>query len=891
MSIDQPKNTSNHTLDADTTQLNSAINKIAASWIAEFTQVRRSKSEHLDSTELTAIEKEAGGESSEAATTINKALLEIINPRAGGKQNALIYHLSAAKVKEVQEVIKKSALKKRVKKISDRYLYYLLIGLAKKKLLTFQLPIEAADSSSRPVAFEADDPRLPRPTVLRRWQNGITALAFDVKELKSEISPKKNSDCEYEFRTVAALLAFGCYTSRDALDLLSKLQLEDYNGTENHLWLRNHAGERFLKLSLHPVQGLALNFYLQLNREKFLTAKTEKLFPSLTDSRERQKFNRWLKAVLVKLNDTDKIEAKFVNKNTERFSNVNSLTLLTDCVDREEQVPDVSMLLAGVHRWLLGIYPVYLVSILGGYYASTHLAAEEVDGQQNDRNSIDSLPEGEKKIRAALRSQMKETLGRKKGIPYQKKGTQNQFFFAVKRREMRPEDGERLQKDWEKILLPEGLPSFTAPSLNNLIGKDPQISDIRNWNLFFMMRLLVKKVSAGEITRFNTFSRWFELGCVLLSTLGDEGFWKLNAEVIENIRVSFTFSDGGYVVKHLQGMCAGAAETGFIDARDLEKSLNSINQLKSEKRSVKQEKIPPEIEEIEAVTKYLSSLSENDLEIGRVPAQAVLLYRDLLLLGLRKSEAVELTLVDFDLVYASDGSLIYADLFVAGVKTPAARRVISLLEAAFPDGVQRIIDYLINLREYKNPDALSHMKHFLSFAAKKKISNRPAPSDELEMVIDTIDNALKKASEECCFKRFTPHIHRHGSISEMLEQGQIPTERIALTHGHVDLVTTFNYYVHGLSQIQKSSLLDFLKETIEVDVWVAMPNAADLLGVSKQTLYSKYPMSNSEVDFTNQVIYCQEKILPEESFIVKRKGNPLYIKGSYLITNYVCQVE
>ena len=57
MSTDQPKNTSNHTLAAYAIQLNSVIDKIAASWIAESILVRRSKSDQLDSTELTAIEE------------------------------------------------------------------------------------------------------------------------------------------------------------------------------------------------------------------------------------------------------------------------------------------------------------------------------------------------------------------------------------------------------------------------------------------------------------------------------------------------------------------------------------------------------------------------------------------------------------------------------------------------------------------------------------------------------------------------------------------------------------------------------------------------------------------------------------------------------------------
>ena len=106
----------------------------------------------------------------------------------------------------------------------------------------------------------------------------------------------------------------------------------------------------------------------------------------------------------------------------------------------------------------------------------------------------------------------------------------------------------------------------------------------------------------------------------------------------------------------------------------------------------------------------------------------------------------------------------------------------------------------------------------------------------------SLEHALKKLGERVGIESLSPHDLRRASITACLLAG-VPPELIAKWHGHEDLPTTFEHYVFGLSAVQARDLGRFLSKE-ENQVWVAITDAVQLLGVTKVAVYKRYSPKN-----------------------------------------------
>ena len=343
------------------------MESVAADWIRE-----RSREEYEDASAWSqqALSKTAQNRSKSlgaAAAAVNVVFLSALRrlEKTGGSGGSsksssvqeIAAHLSANDIVAIQKSLRQASESKRDAAERDRYLYRLLLKLNNENLLTFTLPAFAEEKPPRTLAFDALNPNLPPAGLFRIWQRAIADFALDARRAAPPSSggEKKNAR-DLEFGAVAALLAFGGACSGgdySAIKTLASLRISDFTLAENKLHLRDCAEEQLFELTLHPVQTLALAHYCR--RKIFGDGKSKDadgaLFSLLSGTGGISRFRNWLDRFLKRASEI----------HSEDFSGGSYFT-------ENSKANRAAMLLAGAHRWMLDIYPVYLVSILAGKF-------------------------------------------------------------------------------------------------------------------------------------------------------------------------------------------------------------------------------------------------------------------------------------------------------------------------------------------------------------------------------------------------------------------------------------------------------------------------------------------------------------------------------------------
>ena len=244
----------------------------------------------------------------------------------------------------------------------------------------------------------------------------------------------------------------------------------------------------------------------------------------------------------------------------------------------------------------------------------------------------------------------------------------------------------------------------------------------------------------------------------------------------------------------------------------------------------------------------------------------MLLYLDLLAVGARKSEARK---VDTPDVISLDGKVVGADLLVRGVKTPAAYRIVHLDLHPNRGSAERIVAVARGAEDKRRWWSL------LQAVSGNRYERPGRPKGDWGLPhfsFTRLDHALKKLGERVGIDNLSPHDLRRASITACLLAG-MPPELIAKYHGHEDLPTTFEHYLFGLSAVQACDLRSFLSRE-ENQVWVAITDAVQLLGVTKVAVYKRYRPENPRVRVTDSSA--------APGLVLKCSGDPRYVNASDL---------
>jgi integrase len=736
--------------------------------------------------------------------------------------------LSAEDVTLIERAATQSA-KRPQKADRSRYLYWLLRQLEGTRFLTFKLPVIARDRPPRALAFDALDPHLPTMTRFRTWQHHIASRALDLRSLKKR---PPSTLREREFLTLMTLFAFGGPCGRQALTGVSQLEMRDLNLARAELWLRNTAGERTVNLALHPVQALALVIYVR----EAASANTRKhLFPSIRTKKKRRTFQ---KRVAEELASADAI-------------------LGSDIYNPHGAPAGTRALLAGARRWMLEIYPPFLVSVLAGRFR-TAAAIDEKDDQprlirrRNDRGGHHAvtMSKEEKQQRRLLHDEMVRQLKHYSLVP----------FDDLTR--------DSVCRRWKQIILPPETPP----------PPDRWSEGGRRWNLFLMIYVLGEILQERRTDRYRTFERWFYTGCSMLDELGGRPVWTIDEDERQSLSQEFEPRETRLILELMKRMTEIAPKYGLQQPLPLDQEA-SIRDQRSLQHSDLRSRVKnigsvraidtPSPGQIEKMVMHLIADAERAGERhSAAQARMLRLYLDLLALGLRKTEAANLRIDDID---EGKGG---ADLFIWGTKTKAAKRLIPLESQPHQGSVQRLLadaraytkDGYSDFTFLEAADRVESKRHSAIYppprlppgtmfawmfdSPLRSDGDQAAPTDASELPkrepsrrkfsytsIDQFNRALKAVGERVGIDHLTPHTMRHASISNSLTAG-IEPELIAKHHGHAGLPTTFQHYVHRLSEIQRQSLEAFLKEK-ENSVWVAEADARMILGVSRQRV-NKY---------------------------------------------------
>jgi integrase len=717
-------------------------------------------------------------------------------------------HLTARDIESVLEAATGNAGRMR-KAERTRYLYWLLCRLGALSLITFTLPVEAIDRPPRALAFIADDPNLPLASRFRAWQQHFASLALDTR-LRSR-QGKTMALQEREFRALAALFAFGGPCGRKAIADVARINRSDLLLGKNTLWLRDEIGNRTIELTLHPVQSLAFTLYIQaiadINYRKANgdgSANRDALFPSVKIERGRRYFRRWL---------------------AREFASADQTIAITNahCQARTR----LEALLAGVRRWMLNIYPAYLVSVLAGRFHATAISLETGKQQQEQRQGI---PKQQKDLRKRLRRELRRFLGTDTGI-FSKRNVDD------------------LCNRWGDLI---------RKPIEENVGEHPEV--VQSWNLFLLTRSLERLLREGYTDRYNTFERLFNTGCAILNALGDRPAWLLGDEEASALTHDMVPTVIREIAPHLYRMSVVAAEYGLCACPEPGGKRQRRGSKRPSPRNV------PRPEDIERIARHLLEEEQKSGPRKRVvPPRVVLLYMDLLALGLRKEEALLVKAEDIDFLDDAEET----DLLVYGHKTPAALRRVPLDRHPHRESARRVIGVaraLLSDRKGKTP-------MLMAVSGRRYRRYRRVGAEDKTVTVAQLDRALTNDGRRCGVHDLTPHQLRHTSITSWLLMDDAVPELIAKFHGQVDLPTTFEHYVHGLSLIQRRDLKDFLARK-ENCAWVAAPDAVKILGVSKQALYRRYP-ANSKL-----VRESDDQAIP--GMVLYRPGRPRYIEAGAL---------
>jgi integrase len=832
-------------IQSDSLVSSDALAARAAAWIEE-SAIWAIEHKQISAAEAEKMRRLLKGD----ADAVNHAFLQTGAAEKNAARGKI--HLSAERVENIQKTAKTSAGGRRARIARDGYLYWLLLRLKKSEAVDYTLPLQANERPPRQSAFDAAAPELPPHSVFLRWQKAIAFRVLDAKKLSGYVIEDERKK-EMEFRAIGAMLAFGGIGGRDALQKLSLLTEDDYKGARSCLWLRNRRGNKFFNLSLHPVQALALNAYC---REKTgVENNPGLLFPVLGTQAGRNRFHRWLKQIL---SSAPPEEGSVASGETDEFRLASS---------SPSAAPNLQSLLAGVQRWMLEIYPVYLVAILAGKFDSP---VKDETASAEVKKTAEYFPsKTERVLRARLRVLIKD-------------------YLEIKSGNFKSQNCESLYGQWNLRLEESNYIPFVEGGLRRT--NVDECVEGRRWNLFLLVKSLESRLKKGATKRYTTISRWFDTGCSLLDALDGHPIWEIDAQGFETVKNKANrFAALEFAVHHTE-MNKIAAEYGF------KKSLLAQNygyRISSLSQTIRASKQPPTESEIGRLIIFLQNKIEQKRKICGVAAEVVLHYLDLLIHGLRKEEAANLTAADVDEYFEREDAAgadqgteanIAADLIVSKGKTPAARRAIPLGQSLMEESARRIIGAARKLKiegREKTP--------LLTAITGKNVRRHKRSFDKDDYALAKIDRALADACERARLERFTPHQFRHASISIMLESGKTPTEIVAKVHGHTDLTTTFEFYAHSLAAIQKADLDEFLAQP-ENDVWVSLPDACRLIGVSKQYVYKRY-RKNKNSDSSAAAVAEPEENLPSCYFVVRRKGKPQYARASRLVEDLKRHIE
>ena len=707
-----------------------------------------------------------------------------------------------------------------------RHLYWLLARLGGEHRLTFTLPANKQNRQPRALAFDAGDPHLPKLSRFAAWQKHLAARSLGSATTENFAALRTTE--ERGFYALACLLAFGGPCGYTALSDAARLSWTDLGQSGSSLWLRDQAGRRTLELTLHPVQTLCFHLY----RRAYPVVTTSDapdgdagggdrrdLFPFLATNKGRAAFRSWL------------------TKTLEGAEQAN------DAPHAGEPRAGIRSLLAGARRWLLEIYPVYLMSVLANRFAAT--ASGEDDDLDAARYAIDEI--------AAWRSSAAQ------------RSPQNAEYLMTEklvRRNLRQQVARYLGV---------GTGEFSRRHINDLSEHfvvDPPEAHTddwragREWNLVLLVESLKRRLASHGTDRYRTFTRWWNTGCSLIDALDGTPAWMLADEDLPRLASRLKPTTKRDLKPHVRAIRSVAAEHGLNVVTGGDTVLLRLDQPPSRPRQ------PPTAEQIEKIADRLRAQAERAGASRSQMRRAACLYFDLLALGLRKGETISATAYDVD--HERITGVDVTDLYVRGTKTPAARRRTPIDLHPHRGCAERISERARSLRlaQRETRDIIPMMD---AVGSTRFLRDAHPDLKGTTTSVTRLDRLLAEAARYVGLESFSPHDARHASItSSLIAHGDQP-EIIAKHHGQVDLPVTFENYVHGLSEIQARDLACYLARP-ENKFWVTATDVGTMLGISKQAINKRYGSS---------AISARKAHAADQSGIVlKRAGKANYVEAA-----------
>lgn len=809
-----------------------------------------------------------------------------------------VVHLTAPEITKILDgIVKKEIsgkenrsgekLPRNEKARRSQYLWKLLLRLKNDGLITFTLPVlpPADQSAPRPLAFNALDPLLPPFSLFAIWQKEIADYALNVrgdekKRFAAAANQKGAHDLhidgrDLEFRTILVLLAFGGICGAQALRTVALIRATDFNRDGRKIYLRKPTGEVFFDLTLHPIQFLALNYYL---RQKESSAKDDtyaggKMFPFLSEKSGFIDLKNRSAFLLRKINDESGCGP--------------DITAFADSLSDESLL---SSLIAGAARWMLQIYPVYVVSILTGRFKasmslpsagivsgsglgfdaahSPQLATDFASNSNSHENALTATvanpelfraeEENEKKLRQKINRAMSAALGNESG----KFTLQNVAALA---------------SSWRKTVDCE-------LTLDRLKGG---AATVRTANLALSCESVLAALESKSTDRYHTAKRWLYAGYSILNRLGDSPCWSITPGDLQNLlpklkpsatrELNSFFTRVHQIIPKYAHLLDGSVITvPAVVLRSNSTAAASAVSPKDPKQALTKQ-------QIEKIADFLLKLITENRKICGADPRAVLIFLDLCSLGLRKNSALKMSAADFEMYSFREDSIdsILTDMVVEGEKSSAGFRVVPLDLSAHSSSARRVIEFVLRIKARRKPDDLQ--KPLINLASERNYRRNYRITVDRGAFTDAkqLDKALAKAAERCGVSSgATPHIYRHSSISNSLEEENQLPEMIAKIHGHAELETTFEHYVHTLGSIQANNLSNFLRSP-EHRYHFALPDARRLLGVSKQYLYRLFPGSKRKGPKAAEDIAADQS--PTMGIRLTRSGNPVYLTAEEII--------
>jgi hypothetical protein len=566
------------------------------------------------------------------------------------------------------------------------------------------------------------DPDLRLPADFEAWQDAI------VQRLG-----RATSIVEIAWEAITTLLLWGGPCGRDAFRLVWGLQRSDYDPSTGRLSFRR-GGRVVLEWTAAPIQQLAL---WRLLHTRPITARW--LFPRHLRA-PAQAYLAWIEAVL--------------------------------------PVPPESLhqMIATLARWMLEVYPGWLVALAAGRFRAPHRNAAGTLLTRGRRVKPHPPSPREKRLRADFRRCLIRWLPRRVSAH-----ARADFLRAWE--QLR---GQRLLR----LLMSSAPDTREAVRLGYLDRLTGVIRDL-----------------AQKAARSATVMQAWDLGCSALDEVGTDP-----EHVPEAVRASllrYRPSTRRTLRRLLDRLAPAAAKA--IPARLLHGPSDPPSYI-------------PDHDASETLWQMVPDGRRHSKDTVRQ-------YLDLLRVGCRKEEALDVLVGMID----PDGR---AEMLVEGTKSRSARRRVPLWRHPDREAVSRLLAAVSEKRKDRSAPVL----HGRGGSA---VVRRRHPDRPHDVIIDSLDHGLLRASQAAGLPgTLNPHALRHASISLCLERG-LPLEEISLMHGHAELSTTLEIYVHSAGRRQQILLAQALAHGR--DVWLPLPWVARYFGVSRQAVYQRYRASDPAI--------------------------------------------